>query len=126
MKRADIAVVALAVALAAGCGERGGSTGQSSVQGHVTAGPTCPVQRRDHPCADKPLEVTVKLSRANGSEVMHTRSGRDGRFSMLVAPGHYQLEVIAGGARLRCPKLSLHVASGVTAGADLRCDMGIR
>jgi hypothetical protein len=125
VKRAGTIVVA--VALAVGCGGGGGgSTGPSSVRGHVTAGPTCPVQRRDHPCADKPLEVTVRLSRADGSEAVRTRSGRDGRFSIRVAPGHYRLEVVAGGARPRCPRVSLQVVSGVTARADLRCDTGIR
>jgi hypothetical protein len=123
VKRAG-ALVAIA-ALTAACGG-GASTGASSVQGRITAGPACPAQRRDQPCPDKPLEVTVRLSRADGSEAARTRSGRDGRFSIDVAPGQFQLDVVGGGPLPRCPRVPVRVARGATARADLRCDTGIR
>src|SRR5205814_1656827 len=39
----------------------------SGVEGRVTAGPTCPVQRADQPCPDKPVETTLRLLRQDGS-----------------------------------------------------------
>jgi hypothetical protein len=119
------ATVVVVAALAASCAGSA-STSTTSVEGRITAGPSCPAQRRDQACADKPLQVTVRLSRVNGSEAARTRSGSDGRFSIDVVPGQYELDVVGGGPLPRCPPVPVRVARGATAYARVRCDTGIR
>ena len=66
------------------------SSGESGIEGTVTIGPTCPVQRIDSPCPDRPYEATVSVLDAAGSGVLTSvRSGSDGRFRVLLPAGRY-------------------------------------
>src|SRR5581483_7034666 len=79
-----------------GPGSAGGGPGAgafapcpSGVEGRVTAGPTCPVQRADEPCPDKPVETTLRLVRQDGTVAGTGKSGPDGAFRIAAAPGNY-------------------------------------
>ncbi len=104
-------------------------TGDSGIEGQVTIGPTCPVERVDQPCPDKPFqaEVTVE-SAANGREVLRFTSGTDGRFRVALAPGTYRLVPRSpqGGALPRAEPLDVTVPQGQYVTADIRFDSGIR
>ena len=63
----------------------------TGVQGLVSIGPQCPVQRSDQPCPDLPLEATLVLQDASGAEVARTTSSPDGLYRIAASPGSYIL-----------------------------------
>ncbi len=61
----------------------------------MLVGPTCPVERVDSPCADRPASVTLAAyvgAPAGGPIAGTAASGADGRFRMALAPGTYTLQ----------------------------------
>lgn len=74
--------------------------GASGVEGIVLVGPTCPVERADSPCPDRPVSVMLAAyvgAPAGGQIAGTAASGADGRFRMALAPGTYTLQ------RAPCP-----------------------
>jgi hypothetical protein len=57
----------------------------------VTIGPTCPVQRIDSPCPDRPYPADIIVLDDTGRRVASVSSGVDGRFRVLLPPGSYTL-----------------------------------
>jgi hypothetical protein len=98
----------------------------SGVEGRVTAGPTCPVERPDQPCADKPVETTLRLLRKDGSVAATTKSGPDGTFKVAVAPGSYRLVADWPSRVGGCGPVDVTVERGRFTHADVSCDNGIR
>jgi len=92
----------------------------------VTAGPTCPVQRADDPCADKPVETTLRLLRADGSVAATGKSAADGTFKVAVAPGRYRLVADWPSRAGGCAPVDVTVEEGRFTHADVSCDTGIR
>ncbi len=93
MRRYSIIPLLLLAALAliaAQC-DGNGSPPPSGIEGLVTIGPTCPVERIDTPCADKPYQATIVVKDASGGEVTRVESGQDGRFTVALAPGTYMV-----------------------------------
>ncbi len=69
--------------------------GASGVEGIVLVGPTCPVERVDSPCADRPAAVALAAyaGTAGAAQVVGTvTSGADGRFRLSLPPGTYTLQ----------------------------------
>ena len=98
----------------------------SGVEGRVTAGPTCPVQRADQPCADRPVETTLRLLRKDGSVAATGKSGADGSFRIAVAPGSYRLVADWPSRVGGCAPVDVTVEQGQFTHADVSCDTGIR
>jgi hypothetical protein len=98
----------------------------SGVQGVVTAGPTCPVQRADTPCPPRPVEVDVTAHNSSGAVVATTHSAADGTYAMKLSPGSYTLDVPSTNKMMRCAEVPVTVEAGKTARADISCDTGIR
>jgi hypothetical protein len=96
------------------------------VEGRVTAGPTCPVQRADQPCPDRPVETTVRLLRADGSVAATGKSAPDGSFRLPAAPGDYRLVGDWPSGAGGCPPVDVTVEPGRFTHADVSCDTGIR
>ncbi len=67
-------------------------SGDSGVEGTVTIGPTCPVQRIDSPCPDRPYEATIIVLDGARRQVAEVRSAADGHFRVLLAPGRLHAE----------------------------------
>jgi len=132
MVRMRVLLLAICFAAAglvpAACGAPA-ATGDSGIEGQVTIGPMCPVERVDQPCPDKPFqaEVTVE-SAANGREMLRFTSGADGRFRVALAPGTYRLVPRSpqGGALPRAEPLEVSVPQGQYETVDIRFDSGIR
>jgi hypothetical protein len=119
----------LAMALSA-CG-RGGPSGTdraSGIEGRVTIGPTCPVERPDSPCPDAPIVATIRV--LSGSDVVATgRSASDGTFRIDVQPGTYTVAAeptTAGGIARSTPVDGVVVRAGSFTHVDLSLDSGIR
>jgi hypothetical protein len=104
----------------------GTATGNGTVTGVVTAGPTCPVQRADVPCPPRPLQVDVVGRDRTGDEAARAHSAADGSFTMSLPAGYYELEVVTSDGVMRCPARGVDVVAGATVRADIACDTGMR
>jgi len=100
----------------------GGATG---IAGTVMVGPTCPVERPDSPCPDRPYETRLTFWRG-GSQVAEAESAADGRFFVALPPGSYTVVVAAAGPLPRCPEPVADVAAGQLTRVEVKCDSGIR
>jgi hypothetical protein len=117
-----------------GAGGSGGTTGGgilpggSGIEGHVTAGPTCPVARPDDPaCADRPLEgVTIVVLTAAGNEAGRTITDANGYYGITLPSGPYTIEPQPVQGMVRgSPPVPAVVGEGVTT-VDIPYDTGIR
>ena len=102
------------------------ASGSAGVTGHVTAGPTCPVQRQDQPCPTAPVQARVEAVDGSGQSVAHTDSDAQGAFTLDLAPGEYTLRVVTNAAYPRCPDTPAVVTEGARTQIDITCDTGIR
>ncbi|HEX3605662.1 MAG TPA: carboxypeptidase-like regulatory domain-containing protein [Candidatus Dormibacteraeota bacterium] len=113
--------------LAGGCG--GGATASSAsggAYGFVTAGPTCPVERADHPCPPRPVSAQVNAEDGSGHTVATTRTDQAGHYSLSLSAGTYTLVAVTGSTFPRCPRTPVTVRPGAATRADIGCDTGIR
>lgn len=101
----------------------------SGVQGVVSLGPTCPVERNppDPQCAEKPYATSIVVSRVGaGAPFLIGNSNADGTFKFSLPPGQYTL--IAGGNKMlpRCNPVSITVGPIGYVTTTVSCDTGIR
>jgi hypothetical protein len=126
MKRFGLLCVAILVLGACGRGSSGDAS--SGVEGRVTIGPTCPVERPDSPCPDAPLAATVRIM--SGSDVVASgTSAKDGTFRIAVPPGTYAVEadqVSGGGIAHSVPLNDVVVRAGAFTHVTVTVDSGIR
>lgn len=99
--------------------------GETGIAGIATIGPTCPVERADSPCPDRPYETRITIWRGT-TIVAETRSGADGRFFVLVPPGEYRVVGESGSTLPRGTETTATVDAGQVAEVELRFDSGIR
>jgi len=92
----------------------------------VTAGPTCPVERVDHPCPPRGLATDVSMLDAAGVEVRRTRSDADGNFALAIDPGRYTVRAQTTGPGRGCDAVDVTVVAGEVASVAVMCDTGIR
>lgn len=120
----------LAVGVMAGSCQNGGdtTTSGSGIEGLVTIGPMCPVEREDTPCPDQPYQATIDALNADGDKVMTFESGEDGRFRVAIEPGRYTLEPQSpNGASLPyASPVDVEVHAGAYTHIDIQYDSGIR
>ena len=96
------------------------------MQGTVSAGPTCPVERIGSPCPPRPVAAEIDAIDAAGRPAGSTRSAADGTFGLALAPGTYTLTVVTGSVFPRCPSTAIVVPAAGLATANIACDTGIR
>jgi hypothetical protein len=96
------------------------------VAGVALIGPTCPVQRIDSPCPDRPFEGVVVVRNAAGLEVARTMTDAQGRFSISLAPGRYVLTTLVTGVFPAPATQEVTVTAGQVIKVDLHLDSGIR
>jgi hypothetical protein len=108
----DVAALLAAVAFAGG------------FHGVVTKGPIVPVCRAGEACT-APVQVTLVFHR--GSHTYRARSGPDGRYRILLAPGYYTVTTLEriGTIRNIRPK-AVHVRRAHVDRLDFAIDTGIR
>jgi hypothetical protein len=114
----------------AACGTSAGVTTTGGpatgvVAGRVTAGPTCPVERIDHPCPARPVVADVQ-ARAAGRVVASTRSHADGTYRLELAGGTYTVVAVTQSMLPRCVAQTVTVTPNQTTRAAISCDTGIR
>lgn len=98
----------------------------STVYGFVTAGPTCPVERVDHPCPPRPLSTTVQARSIGGGTSGSATTDENGRYEMSLPPGRYVLEAQIGSMFPSCQPIEVVVTANAATRGDIDCDTGIR
>jgi len=101
----------------------------SGVEGTITVGPTCPVERipPDLACADKPYQAIIKVETPDGKkQISQTTSGTDGKFKISLQPGSYLLVAESGSALPRTQSQSVTVEKNKYATVNIVLDSGIR
>ena len=104
----------------------------SGVEGVVTIGPTCPVQRvlPDPDCIDRPYAgaVIVLLTQEDGREVTRATSGADGRYRIVAPLGVYTLKPLSppGQPFPVAPSQRVIVPESGFVRVDVQYDSGIR
>lgn len=101
----------------------------SGIQGTITIGPTCPVERipPDPACADKAYQATVKIETADGSkQISQFTANADGKFKVNLNPGDYLLVPQSGGAYPRAQTVAVRVLNDQYSTVIITFDSGIR
>jgi hypothetical protein len=98
----------------------------TGIWGRATAGPTCPVERIDHPCPPRPIRPTIQVLNADGRIAATTRTDAHGWYTVRLAPGEYVLHVATTSILPRCPDTPVSVGTPPPSRADIHCDTGIR
>jgi hypothetical protein len=92
--------VGLVLLMLAGCARTGQSTesAQLTLSGTVRAEPGCPGPvRLDSPCPPRPVAGATVEADQDGHQAASTTTGRDGRFTLRLAAGTYQVTATNGG-----------------------------
>ncbi len=101
------------------------ASGDTGIAGIVTIGPTCPVERIDSPCPDRPYEARITIWQGD-ILVAETRSGPDGRFTVRLSPGEYRVVGESGDTFPHGSEVTVTVTEGHVAPIEIRFDSGIR
>src|SRR5262245_33808822 len=122
--RAILVGTAVAAALAACAAPAAGPTG--GIEGTVTAGPTCPVERAGSPCPPAPWTGTVRATGADG-QTYDVTTDASGAYRLPLPDGSYVVTaVIQDGGPQSAASVPLVVENGTTRTLDLQVDTGIR
>ncbi len=97
----------------------------SGIRGQVLAGPTCPVERADEPCPDRPVKDAHVEIKKPGYHGNFTTNGQ-GRFVAHTPPGTYTITVAADGMMGGCEEETAHVVVHEWENVTVSCDTGIR
>lgn len=123
-------LLALALLTMSACGRRtvsetDGPPPTGVIAGRVIAGPTCPVERVDHPCPPSPVVAEVQ-ARIGDRIIASTNSNHDGSYRLKLPRGTYTIIAVTHGTFPHCAARTITVAASSTAFADISCDTGIR
>jgi hypothetical protein len=100
------------------------------LEGHVTIGPICPVERVDQPCPVPPETYTsrnVIVYESDGTTVKEKILGLDaqGNYKMSLSPGKYFVQIVPAGIRAG-EKKPATIKVNETTIVDFNIDTGIR
>lgn len=126
-QRCAVLAVLAALTLAA-CGLRPAAPANTGIDGVMTIGPTCPVQRIDQPCPDRPFAGEVSVRDGSGSDVADVHADAAGHFRVDLAAGTYQLVPVSphqGMPPFGKPQ-SVIVVAGAYTHVTIEYDSGIR
>ena len=119
-------------------GGGGGSTGNggggaiipggTGIEGHVLAGPTCPVVTLDDAsCNDRPVAgATILVLDVNGREVARLTTDADGHYAVALPAGPYTIEPQPVDGFLRVAESIQAVVGVAITTVDISFDTGIR
>lgn len=102
---------------------------KSGIEGTVTLGPTCPVQRVDDPsCDDRPYPGLIHVSGINIKNVTEFKADAQGKFKIELEPGTYTVDPQTPMDNIlpRANPQDVTVVSGAFATVNIQYDSGIR
>ena len=117
---AILAVLSICVACASGAGMPAGG-----IEGRVTTGPTCPVQREGSPCPPGIWTGTVRATSSDGA-AYESATGPDGSYRLALAPGTYTVTPVVDGAGPPTAEPVTVTVGSTMQQLDLQLDSGIR
>jgi hypothetical protein len=114
-------MVALAVALSAGCGATG-------VEGTTVVDQGCPVLPAESPCPQQPLPARVLVLDHEGAEIAHTDTNEKGEFRVRLSAGDYviQGQNLTGAPLPSAAPVSVSVKEGRMQTVTIQFDSGVR
>ncbi|HEY5984254.1 MAG TPA: hypothetical protein VIU38_12365 [Anaerolineales bacterium] len=99
----------------------------SGIQGHISAGPTCPVVRVDVPCPDQPYAGTLTiLAEKTGFRIAQVTADATGYYRVSLAPGTYVVQPESPGVMPRGTDITVVVLPHSFTTQDIVYDTGIR
>lgn len=127
MRRVALLLVVGSILVSCASSKAAGN-GSSGIQGTVTIGPTCPVERIDSPCPPAPYAAKITVS-SEGTVAATVTTGADGAFRIALAPGTYTIHADPangdGIAHMR-PLDPVTVSAGAFSHVSITFDSGIR
>jgi hypothetical protein len=128
---AAVLLVLLIAPLLGGCGdEPAAGEASSGITGRVVLGPTCPVEREDTPCPDRPFAgARLRITeRETGDVAASVTADEQGRFRVPLAPGEYVVdaEPTEGRPLPFAKPVDVTVRPGEYTNVTLAFDTGIR
>jgi hypothetical protein len=121
MRRAALLMV---LVLTAACASNAGAP-SGGIEGRVTIGPTCPVEREGSPCPPGTWSGTVRATASDGSQ-HNTTTSTDGYYRLALAPGTYTVAPVVEGSGPPTAKLVTVTVGSAMQQIDLQLDSGIR
>ena len=103
-----------------------------TIHGRVTLSPTCPVETLppDPSCAPRPYVTIVSVRTLTGSTVASVPTDGDGRYSVKVPAGTYEVAAASGNPLPLCESRQITVLSDdvqeMDIATNISCDSGIR
>ena len=100
----------------------------TGVRGTATIGPTCPVETSppDPACADRAYAGAFVVETVGGNRIAEFTSGSDGRYSVALPPGSYQIRLRGGNAMPSMAPQPFTVRGDGWSLMNLSLDSGIR
>jgi hypothetical protein len=120
--RISLHLVALAVALTAGC------AGATGVEGTTVVDEGCPVLPAESPCPQRPLPARVLVLNREGTEIAHTNTNDKGEFRVRLSAGDYVLQGqnLTGAPLPSAAPVSVKVKDGRMQAVTIQFDSGVR
>ncbi len=109
--------------------QQNGTTQKSGIEGTVTIGPSCPVQRINDPnCDDRPYQGVIHVMGANKLYVTQFQADAQGNFKIELEPGTYTIEpqTPKEGFLPRASSQDVTVLAGAFTTVNIQYDSGIR
>jgi hypothetical protein len=120
----------IAALVLSGCSASATSPATATIQGTVTAGPTCPVETVENPCPPKLVAGReVDLQTQDGSTVATTTTDSAGHYRFTTNAGSYvvHVRIVQGQVGLRqLTAGDVTVVAGQTITLDIELETGIR
>ena len=108
------------------CGPVSTPTLTSGVEGHVTIGPTCPVEQLSDPCPNKPFQATLTILNVRGKKVIQFQTDAAGYYHVELSPGNYVMHPESPNVMPHAQEQNFTVQADQFTTLDIVYDSGIR
>ena len=132
MKKSTLSVRTIRLVLFSLISFCGLSAGQSSpvvetgIEGAISISPSRPGPVRADAASSAPLANIVFAVEGNSGPVANFTTDEQGRFRILLKPGHYKVSPKERGQIRRCGPFDVDVENGRMAKVEWQCDSGMR
>ncbi len=96
------------------------------MEGHVTIGPTCPVENISDPCPDKPYQATLTVLNPQGKKVIQFKTDANGFYRADLEPGSYIMHPESPNVMPHAAEQPFTVQADQFTTLDISYDSGIR
>lgn len=105
-------------------------SGKGILEGKVTIGPFCPVERFDSPCPIPPgtyISRQAVVYQSDGkTEVVKVSLDQNGNYRLELSPGDYLVDIVPGAGIAKSVPKAVIIQAGQTAKLNFDLDTGVR